>query len=107
MPMERTTGINAAGDFLRALKDRGGRAGGQAVVDSGALPVSDVLRLVLDEGPQPVPRIESALGIDTARVVDVLRNLHDLGLVTVEPRDGGDVVSLTDTGEVVARRQGD
>lgn len=101
--MERTGSINAAGDFLRAL--RSGRGGGQSA--GGPMPVKALLILLADRGEQPVDEVGRALTVDAETTARTIANLDDLGLVRVRGGAEHDLISLTELGKEVAEQRRD
>lgn len=94
--------INAAGGFLRALKQPE-RPGGQALGGT-PLPVKETL-LLLSERPRLSSEIAAALTISETDAARTLENLRGLGLVDVQSTGEGDRAALTDLGSQVAQQR--
>lgn len=96
--------INAAGGFLRALKQPE-RPGGQALGGT-PLPVKETLLLLLDR-PRLSNEIAEALTISEVDAARSLENLRGLGLVEVQSTGQGDQAALTELGRDVAQQRRD
>jgi DNA-binding MarR family transcriptional regulator len=94
--------INAAGGFLRALKESGG-PGGQAF-ETPRLPVKELL-LLLEERPRTLREIADELVLQEGVVHKAVGNLTGLDLVSIRPEGEGDVAALTELGREVAEQQ--
>jgi hypothetical protein len=107
---DRSSKINAAGSFLRAVGERP-RAGAQAGTEgTAALQVARTLSVLADVAPAGSAGIETnalaaELEVSKASLTEALANLKALGLVSLV-RDGvQEIVSLTDLGATVAEQQ--
>ncbi len=99
--MAREGNINAAGGFLRALRDQSG-PGGQAI-GAPSLPVKELLLLVAAR-QRTIDELVSELETNAAVVRRAAENLKGLGLVGIRAGEH-DFVSITDLGREVAENQ--
>lgn len=97
--------INAAGFFLRALKEEDEPAPGAQSSKRTPLPVRDIL-VALEAASQSMDQLQHLFDGGWNVLQETVGNLRSLGLVELDVDGEQELVSITDLGRDVARRSG-